>query len=331
MSTRLEMMTRILNSSDSIMTLQEYGDMLVEFQKTATQLIMGNRFETGMRLEEAIVHMENDARKALVYQENIVKTGIKALRTIEKEARICKAGLGAEREVVRALKYVTRPNVTTYQNVYVSDSNEESELDDIVLTNEGIIVLEVKGTKEDITITSDGRLVRGGNKCYGKGNFGEKMISKRKILQSMLEKALEERGLDIPVVIDSIVVFSAPPKTYINVEDKYHKEKYCFKSHIAAKIDSYAGYAWYTKEQMEALDSILKEFAGVRTGFEHVADLKRLCMEFVAAMEVVYGNEREEASGDKARRNGWRFLWDALRRMFCRVGENKRLMTFTNM
>ena len=218
MSTRLEKMTNALKHTEKTMTFQEYADNLTALQKTATQLIMGREFETGMRLEEAIAHMEYDVRKASLQKEELVKQGMKALKTIEKEARICKAGLGAEREVVKALNYVTRPNTLTYQNVYVTDGQEESELDDIVLTNEGIIILEVKGTKEDVTITEDGRLVRGSSGCFGKGTLGEKMICKRKLLQHMLEKALEEKGLDIPVVIDSMIVFSAPPKTYIKVE-----------------------------------------------------------------------------------------------------------------
>ena len=325
MSTRLEKMTNALKHTEKTMTFQEYADNLVALQKTATQLIMGEKFETGMRLEEAIAHMEYDVRKASLQKEELVKQGMKALRTIEKEARICKAGLGAEREVVRALNYVTRPNTMTYQNVYVTDGQEESELDDIVLTNEGIIILEVKGTKEDITITEDGRLIRGDSGCFGKGTLGEKMISKRKILQHMLEKALEEKGLDIPVVIDSMIVFSAPPKTYIKVEDRYHKEKYCFKSHVAARIDSYAGYAWYTKEQMEQLDVILQEFAAVRKGFEKAVDMMKLCRQFTAAMDVVYGEEKEKTSLWQQWKKWWGRLVDSIGHSFQVTGEKKEI------
>ncbi|MBQ8038358.1 MAG: NERD domain-containing protein, partial [Lachnospiraceae bacterium] len=150
MSTRLEKMTNALKHTEKTMTFQEYADNLTALQKTATQLIMGKEFETGMRLEEAIAHMEYDVRKASLQKEDLVKQGMKALKTIEKEARICKAGLSAEREVVRALNYVTRPYNLTYKNVYVKDGKEESELDYILLTKEGIIILEVKGTKEDV-------------------------------------------------------------------------------------------------------------------------------------------------------------------------------------
>lgn len=315
MSTRLEKMTNALKHTEKKMTLQEYADNLTALQKTATQLIMGEEFETGMRLEAAIVRMEFDARRASLWQNEQVMKGIKALRTIEKEARICKAGLGAEKEVVKALSYVTRPNTTIYQNVYVHDGEEESELDDIVLTNEGILILEVKSTKENITLTKDGRLVRGDNECYGKTTLGEKMICKRKLLQKMLERALEEKGLDIPVVVDSMLVFSAPPKTHIKVEDNYRKEKYCFKGHVAGRIDSYAGYAWYTKEQLEQLDGILQEFAGVRKGFQKMVDMKRLCRQFVEAMDVVYGEEKEKISLWEQFKKYWKNLhWKIFRK-----------------
>lgn len=325
MSTRLEKMTNALKHTENTMTFQEYADNLTALQKTATELIMGKEFETGMRLDEAIARMESDVRKASLQNEEVVKRGVKALRTIEKETRICKAGLGAEREVAKALNYVTRPNTAIYQNVYVTNGREESELDDIVLTNEGIVILEVKGTKEDVTITEDGRLVRGGSGCFGKGTLGEKMISKRKILQYMLEKALEEKGLDIPVVVDSMVVFSAPPKTYIKVEDRYHKEKYCFKSHVAARIDSYAGYAWYTKEQMEQLDGILQEFASVRKGFEKAVDMLKLCRQFTLAMDVVYGEEKKKVSLWKQWKKRWNKLVDSICHPFRLLEEKKEI------
>jgi len=190
----------------------------------------------------------------------------------------------------RTLKYLDRPQTQIFRNVYITDGKDETELDAVVLTDAGIILLEIKKVKTDIIFSEDGRMLRNGDESYEKIPLGLKMKAKRKLLQKYLAEAVAERGLDIPIRVDSLIVLSAPRGTYIHIEDKYRKVKYCFRTGLNKRIESYIGCDHYQTEQLEQLGTILAELASNVKRFEPGLNYDDVRTSIAEALAIIQNN-----------------------------------------
>ena len=94
--------------------------------------------------------------------------------------------------------------------MFVSDGVEQTEIDSVVLTKNGFIILEIKNAKEDITLAPDGRILFNNSSCYHDISIGEKMDKKRRLLKKRLEEEFANRGIEKEVKMDSLLVFSTP-------------------------------------------------------------------------------------------------------------------------
>ena len=139
MSTKAEQYVEKMVASNILMeqemTFVEYVEELIQFQEMVTRTVMGDEYEEGMRIDEAIYRLESKARAKGINYDHQFRKGIAALKTVSKEISISLAGKKGENLVAKTLEYVTRPNTTMFRNVYVSDGVDETELDNIVLTD----------------------------------------------------------------------------------------------------------------------------------------------------------------------------------------------------
>jgi len=269
-------------------TFNEYVAELLQFQDMICKMIASDEYYDGMRIDEALFIMESAARKKGIRSNPAVHNGILTMKRLSKEMAITMSGAKGEKLVSKTLEFCKRPNIRIYQNVYVTDGEHESELDAIVLTDNGIIILEIKKVKADFTLTENGRMVFAGDECYEKVPLGQKMIMKRKLLKGCLEEALNKKGCDIPVCVDSFIVFSAPKSQHINIDDKYRKEKHCFRTCLNRKLESYLGYAYYKPEQLDQLDAILSAMESNVKRFEtdlNFDEVRRSLAEALATMQ----------------------------------------------
>lgn len=239
------------------LTLKSYADELVKFEDNVCRLTAGEDYWEGMRFDDATYLMGMNSRKKNLRSNDDIHNGILALKRMQKEMSITMSGVKAESRIFETLQYLSRHNAKIFANVYLSNGQEETEVDDIVLTDAGIVVLEVKKTSSDVTISPEGRLVKAGSECYDKIPLGENMIRKRRLLKEALEKAINEKDLDIPVVIDSRIVFTTPGDKFIRVNDQYHKERYCFRSNLNPILEAYDGGCHYNDSQIEQLSEML--------------------------------------------------------------------------
>lgn len=262
--------TGILTTNE--MTFCEYTDGLKAFQDMAVKLVMKENYEEGMRLDEAIFRMESLARKKGLSQDPIIRKGINALRTVNKELGISMSGIRGEQLVARTLEHISRPEAKVYRNVYVTNGIDETELDAVVVTNEGIIILEVKKTKDDLTITENGRLIHSGDECYEKKPLGEKMELKRRLLTEVLEKAFTDGGVLVPVFVDSYIVFSTPREVRVRVNDYYHREKWCYRTGVNSRIDNYYGSTKYSDSQLEQINRKIANLESNKKRFQISVD-----------------------------------------------------------
>lgn len=266
------------------MTYCEYTESLIQFQNMVTRMVMEDQYEEGMRVDEAIFRLEAKARAKGLSGDQKIRKGITALRIVNRELSICMAGKKGEDLTAKTLMYVTRPNTSFFRNVYISVGENETELDVVVVTDAGIIILENKNTKNDLVITEDGRLLHNGNECYEKKPLGDKMVNKRRLLQERIEEEITKKGLNIPVVIDSMIVFSVPKDVRIFVDDRLRSEKWCFRTSLNHKIDRYYGCVTYSNEQIQIFNEILSQFESQNKRFSLTVDFNIIRRDLAEAL-----------------------------------------------
>lgn len=251
-------------------------------------MISGNDYHEGMRIDEALFIMESTARKRELRSHPAVHNGVLTMKKLAKEMAITMSGAKGESLVFRTLEFLNRPNTQVFRNVYITDGIDETELDGIVLTDNGVIILEVKKVKSDLTLTEDGRMVFASDECYDKVPLAQKMELKRRLLKKCLEKAVNDKGFDIPVYVDSFIVFSTPKGQFIKIDDRCRREKHCFRTALNKKIESYIGCAYYNAEQLTQLGEIFSEMEANVKRFEtelNYDDVRRSLAEALAVLQ----------------------------------------------
>ncbi len=240
-------------------TFKEYASAIVQFQDMVCKMIVGDEYHEDMRIDEALFIMESTARRKECRSHSAIHNGMLTMKKLAKEVAITMSGMKGENRVFRTLEFLNRPNTRIFRNIYISDGIDETELDGVVLTDNGVIILEVKNVKADLSITEDGRMVFAGDECYDKVPLAHKMGIKRRLLKKHLEKTVVDKGLDIPVYVDSFIVFSAPKGQFIRIDDRYHREKHCFRTGLNKRIENYPGSVYYKADQLAQLGEIFTE------------------------------------------------------------------------
>lgn len=118
---------------------------------------------------------------------------------------------------------------TILKNIELSNNEMRSELDAVVVTQNGAFIVEVKNTSRDIFIDEDGNYYRTGEFLKWDSHIREKM----QVKESLLRELLNAKGLaDIPIY--EIVVFT---NNRIEVQNKCRTLKTCFLSQLPYIID----------------------------------------------------------------------------------------------
>lgn len=258
---------------------EEYIEELLKFQRFASQLILGDE---SARLDEVIAAMSAAARKNGATTNPDFVAGIRGLKAIEKEIAIHMSGKRAEDEVAHSLTFVDRPFFRDFRNVYVADQETETEIDNVVLTNNGIIVVEVKSAKHNITIGEDGRLLYSNSESYHNESIGDKMSAKRRLLKARIESKLRERGLDIPVYIDSYLVFVTPKRLEVTITDNFRQEHWCRRGKLQHIVNNFISDVTYTAEEYAQLEEIIDSLDCNVRRFPTELDLPAIRDNFVA-------------------------------------------------
>lgn len=268
-------------------TFVEYVDQLMKFQEETAKLVIGAENAHLVRMSEVVSRCEAMAREKNLHFDSKVTEGIRALKLISKEIAVAMAGKGGEDRVANTFQYVTRPDAKFYRNVYITDGIEETEMDSVVLTKNGFIILEIKNAKEDITLAPDGRVLFNNSSCYHDISIGEKMDKKRRLFRARLEEEFASRGINKEVKIDSLLVFSNPSGVKIHVHDKFKRENYCLRGYLFNRIDGFESATEYIDEELTVMDEILKQIETEQKRFKitfNPDDVKRA---FAEAFEVL--------------------------------------------
>ena len=263
---------------------EEYIEELLKFQRFASQLILDD--ETA-RLDEVIAAVSSAGRKNSATANPDFVAGVRGLKAIEKEIAIHMSGKRAEDDVAHSLTFVDRPFFQDFRNVYVADQESETEIDNVILTNNGIIVVEVKSAKHNITIGEDGKLLYSNSESYHNESIGDKMSAKRRLLKARIENGLRERGLDIPVHIDSYLVFATPKHLEVTITDNFRKEHWCRRGKLQHIVNNFISDVTYTAEEYAQLAEIIEGLDCNVRRFPTELDLPSIRDSFVALFSLI--------------------------------------------
>ena len=281
-------------------TFVEYVEQLIKFEEVAVKLVVGEENAHFVRMSEVISRFEAMAREKNMTFDSKVSEGIRAIKVINKEIAVAMAGKRGEDRVAKTFQYVTRPDARFFRNVYITDGIEETEMDSVVLTKNGLLILEIKNAKEDITLASDGRILFNNSSCYHDISIGEKMEKKRRLLRKRLEKEFADRGIDKEVKIDSLLVFSTPNGVRIHVHDYFRKESYCFRGTLFNRIDGFESAIEYTNDELVVMDEILQQIETEQKRFILTFNPEEVKRAFAEAYETLtYIPETDKNVADK--------------------------------
>ena len=282
-------------------TFKEYVSEITQFQDMICKMVAGDDYHEGMRIDEALFIMEVTARKKELRSNPAVHNGVLTMKKLAREMAITMSGAKGENLVSRTLEFLNRANTQIFRNVYITDGVDETELDGIVLTDSGVIILEIKKVKSDLTLTEEGRMVFAGDECYDKVPLAQKMALKRRLLRTCLEKVVADKGLDIPIYVDSFIVFSAPKGQYVKIDDRYRREKHCFRTSLNKKIENYLGCAYYKEDQLALLGEIFSEMESNVKRFETELNYDEVRRSLAEALVVL--QESPAAKEDEIKRS----------------------------
>ena len=269
-------------------TFSEYADQLLKFQKATADLVMEDEENTEyIRIADIISRCERIAREKNLLWDHKVHDGLVGLEQVKKSIAVTMAGISGEKRVSRSFQYVSRPDARYFRNIYITDGNKETEMDAVIVTKSGLIILEVKNAKEDITIDPEGRILFNNSSCYHDISIGYKMSMKRYLLRKRMEEEFKTNGINEELVIDSILVFSTPKGTRIHVSDQFRQEQYCFRGSLFKRIDGFESGIEYSDEDVEKIYSIMETMESNQKRFATDCDMHDIISSFAETLEVL--------------------------------------------
>ena len=275
-------------------TFEEYIQQLSDFQAIVSACLFDG--DESYHLSNSVTRLEELARGRNMKENPTISESLKNLKKVNKELAILLAGKKGENRIMKTLGYVQRPDLSVYKNVYITDGEEETEIDTVLVTNNGIIILEIKSAKQDITIAEDGRLLYENEISYHNVSIGEKMEKKRRLLKYKIEQEMKNRGIKLPVRIESRIVFSTPYKVRITVTDLYKKERFCYKSQLNKQVENFYSGTYYESEDLSALNDIITSMERNKKRFQQQFDFAKINSEFAQMMELLTMPEKTKSA-----------------------------------
>lgn len=280
-------------------TYEEYVSNLVKLQEIICKFAFKENYHEAFRMEDAVSEFR---KKAIIY--NLDKTdefyqGNKALKLIAKELAISFSGKKAENHVDNILqKYITRNDFTSYRGIYLDNGIENTEIDNLILTKNGFLLLEVKNIKSDVQISEEGRLYVDGDCSYEQIPLAEKMERKRRLFKEEIKKALKEKGVHIDIELQSRIVFNEPmnSKFYIN---NFSEEKWCKSSQISYIVNNLYSKFPYSEEQLRVLKECCEEFEVHQKNFSINYDIEETLNNICILIDLIEMKESEKLSNKK--------------------------------
>lgn len=195
------------------------------------------------------------------------------------------SGARGESKAFHALDFLARKNIVV-KNVELADGDIRTELDAVVITPDGLTIVEVKNTARDIFIDENGSYYRTGEYLRFDSNIAEKLDTKERLLRGAIA------NVEIPELkVNRIVVFT---NNRIEVQNKYLGIRTCFVTQLASIIDDLESEQSISEELMGQIAREI-ELAECKEAYPLRFDVEQFKRDFALVMAIL-----EDASADEA-------------------------------
>ena len=199
------------------------------------------------------------------------------------------SGYKGEEMTFKKLEELTVEN-RVLRNIELTDGNNRTELDAVVLTHKGAWLIEIKNTRRDIFIDEHGQYYRTGEFLRWDSDIGYKM----RIKSELLAKLIHEKGYDIP--IRCILLFS---NNRIQVQNKYRELTTCFLSQLNHLIGETTANDVLTTTEMEKLAEDIGGIIGTDQ-FPIKTDVTKMKRDYAVLMAKLEAANEQTTAAEKA-------------------------------
>lgn len=285
-----EIMSQITAFSVKEYTRTDYLPELLKLQKETVDLTFNAEQgdNTDLRLWDVERHLRkmNEERGHIADEE--LDRFVKGCKTVCNNISAEFSGRRGEQIVFKALENLACQNKVLH-NVELEFDGRRTEIDALVFTNHAVFIIEIKNSKKNIFIDSNGEFFRNGHSMHYDCNIADKMNER----ESMLRKTLERAGMEY-LKIFKIVTFT---NSRIDVENKYRYIKVCGVNYLSTFIEKFTSRQWYTYEDMCIMSEAVTE-AKCPDEYLMTIDMNEFKRDFAVLMAKLEASEETENEPD---------------------------------
>ena len=273
----------------SNLELEEYLDKVVSgmcdiiFEKTHSECRMAKD------LKGVIEQIANESASVDPVQLNLLND---ELDNLVQYVKCIRSGNNGERKAFTELRHLTVDGLTTIeQNITLKVDDEEiAEYDDLVISPNGVFIVEVKNRRDNAKIDKSGDLVWSNGKRV---NYSRDARRRKFILKEMIKDSLLEAGLyNADIEVEEILLWT---NDYSSIENL--KPQSVITKRIDEVCDYIDGYPCRRKLDQDEISAIKEALAknSIRNEYPiQDVHLKSLYERF-AYVIATYENERAES------------------------------------
>ena len=293
METKKEIVERL--EATGAMTAAEYGrGELLEGYKAFERVLLKEVFQDGysesLRAYDLISHLKSRASQYALQDSEAFAALIRDLERFSREVGALVNGARGELYASWALDRLRGRN-EVLSNVELCFDGEKAEYDDVVITPQGVFIVEVKYLKCSVKIDSDGVLRGESRRLPGTYNVGERMRSKEHVLWKTIEPVVSDFMLR-----DQVHGLIVNANDDIRIEDEFGFVPVKSCGSVCYYIEGFDSGSALSDGQMNAIKSALLD-AAVEIRHAPDIDFDRVRENFAETLMLMSAAaERREAS-----------------------------------
>ena len=287
---RESLLSSLKGLSNDVYSREELLPQMDQLEKEMAMMV----FEDGLDIPSEYVHMSYIMKHLHIMNNaagNVADDELKKLSRLSNvfsnHVRAQQSGMTGENKVEQYLGYM-KSNHVVLRNLQLSDGMHNTEIDFLVLKQGVATIVEVKNSRRDVYIDSNGDMYKTGRYENFDSHLGAKMDFRAEIIQQLLKNAGFEN-----MKVEKVVVFT---NNRIQIKKDYRGFRVCFLSRLPYLIDDYygAGVIQFTKHLQQMADYIQSKDLNAYYPFE--MDVQEFKEAFVDAYLKIKGYDQQQPS-----------------------------------
>jgi hypothetical protein len=173
-----------------------------DFERAICKTVYQEKYSSSVKTYHVVNELESRGKELGLTEVASYKAAIEALKGFSSYHAGLIKGFAGERRAFYAVKHAV-PEGSQFTNVELDFEGEHNEYDQILITNQCLIIIEVKNFSSSGVIDRDG-FIRFGTGSNRACNIGERLSSKRYVLRKVVSNALR-RDIDDRKIMSIVV------------------------------------------------------------------------------------------------------------------------------